>query len=148
VAAPQRASRSKAIAPSGKFGANREVLGQLVRFGLVGGLSTLVYAAVYWPLATYVLYPVLAVPIAFAVAVVFGYVLHSGWSFKGHGNARTPATQGKFLLVQAVGMGLNAVFTWVLTGPLFHGPTWWPLVPAVTVTPLATFVLQRWWVFG
>ena len=124
------------------------MLGQLLRFGLVGGLSTLVYAAVYWPLATYVMLPVLAVPIAFAIAVVFGYLLHSGWSFKGHGSKRTPATQGKFLIVQTIGMGLNAIFTWVLTGPLFHGPTWWPLVPAVTVTPLATFVLQRWWVFG
>ena len=35
-------------------------LGQLVRFGIVGGLSTLVYTAVYYPLGTYVIPPVLA----------------------------------------------------------------------------------------
>jgi putative flippase GtrA len=125
------------------------VLGQLFRFGLVGGLSTLVYAAVYWPLATYVVHPLIAVVLGFAVAVIFGYVLHSNWSFKGHGKQeRTAATQTRFVLVQLFGMLLNGIFTWVLTGPLFHGPTWWPLVPAVTITPLATFVLQRWWVFG
>ena len=34
----------------------------------------------------------------------------------------------------------------MLTGPM-HGPTWWPLVPAIFVTPLATFALNRQWVF-
>jgi putative flippase GtrA len=42
---------------------------------------------------------------------------------------------------------LNEIFTWVLTGPM-HGPTWWPLIPAIFVTPLATYVLNRQWVFG
>jgi putative flippase GtrA len=154
VAARQRASRSRIIAPNTgprptRIGAHRQVLAQLIRFGLVGGLSTLVYAAVYWPLATYWVHPLVGVVVGFSVAVVFGYVLHSGWSFKGHGqDQRSPATRGKFILVQLFGMALNALFTWVLTGPFFHGPTWWPLVPAVTMTPLATFALQRWWVFG
>jgi putative flippase GtrA len=125
------------------------VLGQMIRFGIVGGLSTLVYAAIYWPLATYVMTPVLAVVVAFAIAVCIGYILHSRWSFRGHGRPeRTAREQTRFLIVQSFGMVLNAVFTWVLTGPLFHGPTWWPLVPAVTVTPLATFGLNRQWVFA
>jgi hypothetical protein len=29
-----------------------------------------------------------------------------------------------------------------------HGPTWWPLVPAIFVTPLATYAFNRQWVFG
>ena len=35
----------------------------------------------------------------------------------------------------------------VLTGPM-HGPTWWPLIPAIFVTPFATFALNRQWVFS
>ena len=125
------------------------LVGQLLRFGLVGLFCTFVYAVIYWPLATYVMPPVAAVVVAFLVAVGVGYVLHSRWSFKGHGKTeKSPETQGRFLAVQTIGMLLNAAFTWVLTGPLFHGPTWWPLVPAVIVTPLATFALNRWWVFG
>ena len=125
------------------------LFGQLVRFGLVGAFSTLVYAVVYWPLATYVIHPMLAVLAAFAVAVSVGYLLHSRWSFKGHGKPEgSTETQTKFLLVQSAGLVLNAAFTWVLTGPLMDGPTWWPLVPAVLVTPLVTFALNRWWVFG
>jgi putative flippase GtrA len=127
----------------------RTLFGQILRFGLVGLFSTAVYAAVYWPLATFVIPPVAAVVVAFVVAAALGYVLHSRWSFKGHDKDEgSPATQGRFFLVQSFGMVLNMAFTWVLTGPLFHGPTWWPLVPAVLVTPFATFALNRWWVFG
>lgn len=122
------------------------VLGQLIRFGIAGGLSTLVYAIVYWPLATYLIAPVLASVAGFLVAVVFGYVIHGRWSFKGH-SAGGVETQIRFFAVQSVGMVMNAGFTWVLTGPL-HGPTWWPLVPVVLITPFATFALNRLWVFN
>lgn len=125
------------------------VLGQVIRFGIAGGLSTVVYAAVYWPLATYVIHPVAASIAGFVCAVIFGYFVHSAWSFKGHGaDTGSIKTQGKFFAVQSVGMLLNAAFTWLLTGPLVHGPTWWPLVPAVFVTPIVTFVLNRRLVFS
>lgn len=122
------------------------VLGQLVRFAIVGGLSTLVYAVVYWPLATYVIPPVLASFAGFLVAVVFGYVFHSRWSFKGHEAEGGVGTQSRFVAVQSVGMAMNAAFTWVCTGPL-HQATWVPLLPVVLITPLVTFALNRFLVF-
>ena len=125
----------------------REIVGQLTRFGLVGLGLTLLYAAVYWPLATYVMWPVFAVIIAFVVAVTVGFFLHSRWSFRGHGKEEDTATKVQFLAVQTTGMLLNALFTWVAVDVL-GGPTWWPLVPAVLVTPFVTFFLNRWWVFG
>lgn len=129
----------------------RDVLGQLVRFGIAGGVSTLIYAAVYWPLTHFVFQgarAVLAVPIAFAVAVVCGFPLHSLWSFRGHGVRAKGAGQPlKFMGVQGFGLVLNALFTWVITGPL-HGHTLLPLIPVVTITPIATFALNRHWVFG
>jgi putative flippase GtrA len=127
--------------------AQQETVRQISRFGLVGVGLTLLYAAVYWPLATYVMWPVLAVLIAFMVAVSVGFFLHSRWSFKGHGKEETVATKLQFLAVQTTGMLLNALFTYIAVD-LLGGPTWWPLVPAVLVTPLLTFFLNRWWVFG
>jgi putative flippase GtrA len=124
-----------------------EMLGQVIRFGAVGLFSTFVYAIVYWPLAQFVMPPMAAVPIAFGVAVCIGYVLHSRWSFRGHGQQRTPRTRARFLFVQTLGLALNWAFTWVLTSTM-HGPAWWPLVPAVLVTPAVTFGLNRWWVFA
>jgi putative flippase GtrA len=125
----------------------RQMLGQMVRFGAVGLFSTFVYAVVYWPLAQFLIPPMGAVPIAFGVAVCIGYVLHSRWSFKGHGQERTPRTQAKFVFVQGLGLLLNWAFTWELTVRM-GGPAWWPLVPAVLVTPAVTFGLNRWWVFA
>jgi len=124
-----------------------ETVGQLVRFAIVGFALAAVYSAIYWYLATYVMVPVLAVVIAFLVSVSIGFVLHSRWSFRGHGREEDHRLKVKFLLVQLSGFLMNEAFTWVLTGPLVHGPTWWPLIPAIFVTPLATFALNRQLVF-
>ena len=126
---------------------SNDALGQLVRFAIVGFSLAGVYSAIYWYLATFVMAPVLAVGIAFLVAVSIGFVLHSRWSFRGHGRREDSRLKIKFLLVQASGFLMNEIFTWVLTGPLVHGPTWWPLIPAILVTPLATFALNRQLVF-
>jgi len=128
------------------------IIGQLIRFGIAGGISTVIYSAVYLPLANWVFrgnMAVVAVPPAFVVAVIAGFFMHSVWSFKGHGTRDTSGKQhAKFLIVQFFGLVLNAAFTWIITGPLFHGPVWAPLIPIVTITPLATFALNRQWVFG
>lgn len=126
------------------------MLGQLIRFGIAGGISTLIYSAVYLPLTFYVFersQAVYAVPFAFAVAVTAGFFLHSRWSFKGHGT-REPGgqQQTKFVLVQASGMALNAAITWFGTA-LLGFPAWAPLLPAVLLATIFTFILNRWLVF-
>ena len=126
---------------------SNDAFGQLIRFAIVGFSLAALYSVIYWYLATYVMAPVLAVVIAFLVAVSIGFVLHSRWSFRGHGKREDHAMKVKFLAVQFSGFLLNEAFTWVMTGPM-HGPTWWPLVPAIFVTPLATFVLNRQLVFS
>ena len=147
-----------------RIGAWRDdgTLGQVVRFGVTGLGVTLFYSAVYWPLATYghrivslgrphgrggALWPIIAVVVAFLAATVVGNVAHGRISFKGHGT-RDERTAHRFFLVQLLGFSLNELFTWALTGPLLHGPTWWPIVPAIFVTPLVTFGLQRNWVYA
>jgi putative flippase GtrA len=130
-----------------RLNVSNETFGQLLRFGIVGLSLAALYSAIYWYLATYVIPPVLAVVIAFLVAVSIGFVLHSRWSFRGHGKREDRRMKIKFLAVQGSGFLLNEAFTWVLTGPM-QGPTWWPLVPAILVTPLATFLLNRQLVFS
>ena len=129
-----------------KLNVSHKALGELVRFGIVGLSLAVVYSAIYWYLATYFMPPVVAVVIAFLVSVSIGFVAHSRWSFRGHGKREDHAMKVKFLAVQTSGFLLNEAFTWVLTGPM-HGATWWPLVPAIFITPLATFALNRQLVF-
>jgi putative flippase GtrA len=120
---------------------------QLIRFALVGFFLAGVYSAIYWYLASFVMPPMVAVVIAFLVSVSIGFVLHSRWSFRGHGKSEDHRMKVKFLTVQSSGFLLNEGFTWVLTGPM-HGPVWWPLIPAIFLTPLATYFFNRQWVFG
>lgn len=130
---------------------HNELFGQLVRFAIVGGLCAAVYSAVYLPIATYALprrLAVLAVPPAFLAGVTIGYFLHGRWSFRGHGERSAGAVRPmKFVAVQAAGMVLNAAYAWILSG-LMGQPAWVPLIPAVLVTPLVTFGINRAWVFG
>jgi putative flippase GtrA len=124
------------------------VFGQIIRFGLVGGFVTVVGMAVYYFPATYLgVAPLVSNLLAYLVAMGLGYVLHSNVSFKGHGSRDNPAKRtGRFFVVSLVSLGLNSLFVWVLTG-LLDGPTWWPLVPMLLVTPVVTFSMNRYWVF-
>jgi putative flippase GtrA len=131
--------------------ATNPMFGQLIRFGIAGGVSTLIYSAVYLPLTIWVFaqqHAVYAVPFAFAVAVTAGYFLHSRWSFKGHGSGEGGAAkQIKFVMVQGSGVLLNAAITWIGTAVLGF-PAWVPLLPAVACATIFTFILNRWLVFG
>lgn len=127
-----------------------QLLGQLVRFGMVGGFVTGLYALVYSPLAKYeIVSPQLANLAGYLVAMVTGYVLHSRWSFRGHGTRdNTARTTSRFFIVSLVSLGLNALFVFILTdSKALDGPWWWPLIPILFVTPLVTFSLNRQWVF-
>jgi len=127
------------------------MIGQIVRFAIAGGISTLIYSAVYLPLTHWV-FPgeraVYAVPFAFAVAVTAGFFLHSRWSFRDHGTRRPGmAQQMQFVAVQGTGMALNALVTWIGTA-WFGLPAWAPLLPAVALATVVTFILNRWLVFA
>ena len=126
------------------------MLGEVIRFGISGAITTLIYVAVYWPLTHYVFerqHAVYAVPFAFAVAVTVGFFLHSRWSFKGHETRDAdPLRHVKFVGVQASGVALNGLITWIGTAKLGYSPMV-PLLPAVACATVFTFFLNRQLVF-
>ena len=74
-----------------------EKVGQGLRYGLTGIALAGLYAAIYWFGATLIEMPAqLANGAGFAAALVAGYVLHSRWSFRGHGQ-RSGWSWGCFL---------------------------------------------------
>ena len=125
------------------------VLGQLVRFVVAGGVTTALYTLVYSPLAGFKVTSEQVANLAgYIVAVVTGYLLHSRWSFRGHG-ADMRQTTWRFFAVSLFSYGANTFWVWLLTDDAaLAGPWWWPLIPVLFVTPLATFALQRLWVFA
>lgn len=126
-----------------------DLIGQIVRFGLTGGLLTVLVAAGYWVVAElFGVEPLLSMTLNYLVFTGLGYFLHSRWSFKGHGSRdKAAARTMRFFTVNTLGFLLNQFFVWLLVKQM-DGPTWWPVVPVLFVTPLVTFALNRKWVFS
>ena len=126
-----------------------EILGQLVRFGMTGGLLTVLVAGGYWVVATlFRVEPMLSLTLNFIVFTGLGYLLHSRFSFRGHGSRDNAAARtARFFTVNVIGFLANQFFVWLLVKQL-DGPTWWPVLPILFVTPLLTFALNRRWVFA
>lgn len=126
-----------------------EAAGQLVRFVAAGGLATAIYTLVYSPLAGFRLTSEQVANLCgYVVAAACGYLLHSRWSFRGHG-AAPQQTSVRFVAVSLISYGMNSFWVWLLTGDaMLAGPFWWPLIPVLFVTPLVTFALNRLWVFS
>jgi putative flippase GtrA len=125
------------------------LVGQVVRFGLTGVLLTLLVAGGYWIVAGLTdIHEMVALTLSYLLFTPLGYLLHSRWSFRGHGaRDRTAARGARFLTVNTFGFLLNQLFVWYFVRHL-GGPIWWSVVPIVFVTPVVTFSLQRRWVFG
>lgn len=125
-----------------------ELFGQIVRFGLTGGLLTLLVAGGYWTVATYTRTDEnLSLALVFVAVTGLGYLLHSRWSFRGHAASGSSAARtARFFTVNILGFLANQLFVWLLVKQM-GGPTWWPVLPIVFVTPLLTFALNRQWVF-
>jgi len=128
---------------------HRELAGQIVRFGLTGALLTLLVAGGYWVCATALrVEPMLAFTLNFLVFTGLGYVLHSRFSFRGHGaRGNAAARAARFFTVNVIGFLTSQFFIWLLVKQL-EGPVWWSVIPIVFVTPVLTFALNRFWVFG
>ena len=126
----------------------KEIAGQLVRYGLSGGLASIVNIGVYWVLAANGMDPNLAWAIGFVAAVILGYVIHSRWSFQGYGRRDNIArTGGRFVIVSLVSFALNQLWVWLLVQH-FDLPLWAPYPLVLGVTPLIVFALNRRWVFA
>ena len=77
-----------------------------------------------------------------------GYVVHSRWSFRGHGRRDNLArTGGRFVAVSLVSFALNQLWVWLLVVH-FALPLWAPYPLVLGVTPLIVFALNRRWVFA
>jgi putative flippase GtrA len=125
-----------------------ELLGQLARYALTGGLASIVNIGVYWVLAAGGMDPNLAWGFGYVAAVIVGYIVHSRWSFRGHGRRDNLArTGGRFVIVSLVSFGLNQFWVWLLVQHM-ELPLWSPYPLVLGVTPFVIFALNRRWVFG
>jgi putative flippase GtrA len=120
---------------------------QLVRFAIAGFAVTLFSAGVYM-IAAYPLHirPLLANVISYAFGFTASYAAHSRWSFASDAERGEAETLGRFVLASGFAFALNSFWVWLATS--YHDlPAWAPVPAMVFATPLASFVLNRYWVF-
>ena len=125
----------------------RTILAQLARFVISGAFVTALGVGVYALVAIGLRWhPQLGNLLAYLVAMVTGYVMHSRWSFRDHGGRRTGGTKVRFVIVSLVSYGLNSFWVWLIYS--YAGlDRAWPIVPMLFFTPAVTFLLNRHWVF-
>ncbi|HLL31395.1 MAG TPA: GtrA family protein [Allosphingosinicella sp.] len=125
------------------------VKGQLVRYGISGVILALFYSAVYWTLAALAGVPALiANTAAFLVSLAAGWLIHSRWSFRGHGRAeRTGLAYGRYVIVNAAAYGLNSFWVWLIV-ERSGGSVTLSIVPILGITPWICFWINRRWTFA
>jgi putative flippase GtrA len=125
-----------------------ELIGQMIRYGLSGLALTGFYSAIYLAALDMAHQPPLvANTMAFLFTVVVGYLIHSRWSFRGHGRRDVPVLNtGRFLIVNLLGFALNSFWVWLIAAQLGLSPRL-PLIPIIVVTPWLSFWLNRRWTF-
>jgi putative flippase GtrA len=128
---------------------SNDLMRQLVRYAISGGGLTLFYSAIYWVAAVPAqVNPLIANCIAFAITVILGFVVHSRWSFAGHGRRDRPVRSSLiFLLVNLAGFALNSFWVWAIAVYWGLSPSL-PLLPIIFITPWVSFYLNRRWTFG
>jgi putative flippase GtrA len=128
---------------------HRALFWQIVRYGLTGLFVTACQAAIYWSLAALAgLHVQIANLIGYGAAVCVGYVTHSAFTFRGHGQGEQghATRSAKFVAASLVSYALNALWVWLCVTHM-RWPEWSPIPAMVFVTPAVVFVLNRKWVF-
>ena len=128
---------------------HRVVTLQMARYAIAGMTITLCVAGSYWALAEFAgVDPMVSLTLVYLVFSAVSYVTHGVFSFRGHGERdRHHVRATRFVMVTIIGFCINQFWVWLLVEEL-GGPTWWPTVPIICVTPLVTFALLRRFVYG
>jgi putative flippase GtrA len=118
---------------------------QYLKFGLVGGLATLIHAVLFVALMeTAGLGPMAANVGAYAVAVFVSYFGNFRWTF---GAARPEVGSFlRFCVATAAGFVLNTAAIWAIMD-LYGLPYPYTLPVIAGVTPVVVFALNRAWSF-
>jgi putative flippase GtrA len=119
--------------------------GQAIRFLLVGATNTALTLGAYALLVLAGVPGPAAAALGWTLGAINGYRLNRGWTFRSALRGVSPAA--RYVAVQAVGAGLDALGVWIVVGhghlPRLEGEI--AILPAVT---LLTFALCRGWVFA
>ncbi|MDA3647848.1 GtrA family protein [Saccharopolyspora indica] len=88
---------------------------ELLKFGIVGGITFLIDTGIFYALKLTVLSPkpVTSKVIAVLVATLFSYVLNREWSFRTRGGRQRHSEATLYFVISGIGVGLYSAPLWV-----------------------------------
>lgn len=119
------------------------LLRRLIRFGVAGVMSTLVHVTVAVACVEEAgLPPVVSNGLAFLVANVFSYFVHTYWSF-----SHQPRRKSffRFFIVSLAGLGSALLISWAVE---HHGMHYlYGIALTIVALPAITFALHNFWTY-
>lgn len=113
---------------------------RLVRFGIVGGLASLIYAVVTYALITNAMSPVWASVVAYAIAIPVSFLGQKYFTFDARG--RVPVELSLFVITQAIGLLAAAAIMMLFAAKPIMG-----ILAVVIAIPLMNFVAMTYFIF-
>jgi putative flippase GtrA len=124
----------------------RKLLLELIRFGGVGGFTTVLYFALLWLLSKLLPLPMwLLAALASGPPLVVAYVLHRSFTF--HSEKQHASAGPRFVLVQLLGVAINSAVIWLGTD-IVHAPFLLAQVAAIGIQVLFTYLGQKFFAFS
>ncbi len=122
----------------------KELAGKLIRFGAVGGTSTVLFAVLTWLLVDKTgMHPVLATVVAYLLLLAPNFAAHKYFTFGSKGEVASESR--KFLVVHGLNIGLSAGGMAAISHAQLDY-RWGILFSAVAV-PAIVFIVMNFWVF-
>ncbi len=126
------------------------ISGQVWRFAVIGGMSTVLHLALYWVFKQWWHHDQIANFVALLIATVFNTGLNRAWTFRVRGAEQLVSHHGQALVIFAI--------TWVATALALQCVSWWwptasdtartgIILVANALSTAARFFAMRMWIF-
>lgn len=95
----------------------KKLIKQILKFGIVGGLATLIDYIVLWLLTEFVgFYYLASAAVSFSMSVIFNYICSMRYVFVPRENVDKRKEFLVFLVLSIIGLGLNQLLMWLGAG--------------------------------
>ena len=126
----------------------RALLGQVLRYGITGGIVTTFGVAAYLVAVGWgQMAPLVSNIIAYLVSMALGYFMHARFSFRETSGDASAKQGSKFFVTSGISFALNSVFVWLFTDVMAWNDQS-PVIAMIFITPAICFVIYRKWVFA
>ena len=120
-------------------------IGRLIRFGLTGMITTLVYVVTAFVIVEMgVAGPMVATIISYCIAAIFSYFAHLHYSFRVRPDHRIYLWRFSFTV--AITFSMTVGFTWLIT-EFWLGPFYVALIVIIMILPAISYACSRFWVY-